>query len=583
MVILLVSNEMVDALNTIATKFFNMYPVNYEICFHQGSSNLHPHHCLIETKVRKTGIHAKVNNKDNHCTCMDCSVQSSCPITTACFEPIIYKQQVIGFVLVTPKKNEEKWLQLHMEKIEGQLQLCSELMSLKLENIQSNLSNSHFKDEINSLFTFVDDSILLVDQDGIIHNISYSLSALLLSNKSEIVGTSISSYISSHDWLEIAKMRVQNEMKINLKLRKSHKGSFLAKIKPILSDGMVISYLIQLSPLETMKEKLQNHRVLYSFNDIKGTSAAIQNVIEVAKRVSPSNSSILLRGESGTGKEIFAQSIHSESNRREGPFIALNCAAIPESLLESELFGHVKGAFTGSNGNRAGRFEMANGGTIFLDEIGDLSLSLQAKLLRVVQERKIERVGDSKSTPVDVRIITATHRNLEELVSRGEFRSDLYFRLNVIPITIPPLRNRREDIPILVEYFLKSFSKQSGKSPKRLSKEVYDILLQYEWSGNIRELQNVVHHFVQLEIGDLVTLKSLPQYLSIANQTDMVYDVSASVRGGSINCRKGHEKDEIIRLLDKFGRHTSGKKKVANEMNISLPTLYRRMNKLKIK
>lgn len=209
-----------------------------------------------------------------------------------------------------------------------------------------------------------------------------------------------------------------------------------------------------------------------------------------------------------------------------------------------------------------------------------MSPSLQAKLLRVVQERRIEKVGDNQSTPVDVRIITATHQNLEQLVQVGKFRKDLYYRLNVIPIVIPPLRDRREDIPILIEYFMKNLSKQAGKKPKRISKEVLEILLNNNWSGNIRELQNVVHHFVQLEIGELVTQKSLPTYLKdeIQSQIQLQPNHKRIYRTQS-----NENKEEILRLLDEFGRDTLGKKRVAKSLNISLPTLYRKLNKLRIK
>ncbi|MBG9587599.1 hypothetical protein ABE26_11120 [Cytobacillus firmus] len=446
--------------------------------------------------------------------------------------------------------------------------------------------NNQFLGEINGIFHFIHEPILIAGMDGTIHNISNRLCSMLNKTQAELIGEHITEVILVPDWLKMAKIANQQEMNVSLHISKTVRKSepYLARLKPILSAGQIESFLIQLNPiLKTMKK--EDKKFLYSFHDVKGTSEAIQRVVEIAKRVAPSDSSVLLRGESGTGKEVFAQSIHQASNRKDGPFIAINCAAIPESLLESELFGHVKGAFTGSNADKPGRFEMANGGTIFLDEIGDLSLHLQAKLLRVVQERKIERVGDTKTTQINVRIITATHRNLEELVSEGQFREDLYYRLNVIPITIPPLRERKEDIPILVEYFLKSFSQKLFRSPKRLSKDVNEILLHYHWAGNIRELQNVVHHFMQLEIGDLVTIKSLPVYLSDLYKSQVNMNALQQIPAVTSGRRKKHsdEKEQILKLLDQFGRDTAGKKKVAEQLHISLPTLYRRISKMKIK
>ena len=219
---------------------------------------------------------------------------------------------------------------------------------------------------------------------------------------------------------------------------------------------------------------------------------------------------------------------------------------------------------------------MAQGGTIFLDEIGDMSLDLQVKLLRVIQERKIERVGSTKSKEIDVRIITATHQNLESLVQKGRFREDLYYRLNVIPITIPPLRERKEDIPILMEYFMKTLSQKLNRSPKRLSQKAFNMLLDYDWPGNVRELQNVVQYFVELEVGDMITVKSLPSYL----QTDKNTQYKREFKKGSVPEKR--EKDEIMALLDEHGRDTAGKKKVAKQLGISLATLYRKINKYRI-
>ncbi|MEH7525582.1 sigma 54-interacting transcriptional regulator, partial [Bacillus sp. JJ1503] len=495
--------------------FFNLFPVNCELVLPNSESIAIPTQCQIVPKVKKTGINAFVKSKDESSICASCSFKDNCQVTAASFTPIILNQRVIGFILITPINGQEDWLIDNINRIEGQLVICSEWISLKLENAELKEENISFKEEMNGVFSCLNETIILVGQDGIIHNISNSLCSKLKKEKTELIGLNIKELLIDSDWTKISKTRSQQDLKITLKANYSNEKqeNYLVKIKPLLTSGRITSYLLQLSPVLKQKEKINEQRVLYSFHDVKGTSASIQGVIEISKRVAPSDTTVLLRGESGTGKEVFAQSIHSASKRKDGPFIALNCAAIPETLLESELFGHVKGAFTGSNTDKPGRFELANQGTIFLDEIGDLPLQLQSKLLRVVQERKIERIGDTKSTPVNVRIITATHRNLEELVSNGQFREDLYYRLNVIPITIPPLRERQEDIPIMIEYYLKSLSKQLSRSPKRLSKEVYEILLDYHWTGNIRELQNVVHHFVQLEIGELITINSLPKYI----------------------------------------------------------------------
>lgn len=228
------------------------------------------------------------------------------------------------------------------------------------------------------------------------------------------------------------------------------------------------------------------------YHVLVSASPLIKEKLELIERVAPTDSSVLILGESGVGKELFAEQLHLRSSRRTGPFVRVNCAALPEGLLESELFGHVKGAFTDAVQNRRGRFELADGGTIFLDEIGDLPLKLQAKLLRVLQQKTFERVGSSETVTVDVRIVAATNRDIETLVEKGEFRSDLYYRLNVLPLYVPPLRQRKEDIPALADHFLKKFGRETKKQFRGFTDQAMELMLSYAWPGNVRELENAV-------------------------------------------------------------------------------------------
>ena len=256
-----------------------------------------------------------------------------------------------------------------------------------------------------------------------------------------------------------------------------------------------------------LRELLQErHRI----EGIIGESGQMQEVLDLVRRVAPSDATVLLRGESGTGKELIAKAIHYASARRNGPLVKVNCAALPETLLESELFGHEKGAFTGAFAMRKGRFEIADGGTLFLDEIGDLPAHLQAKLLRVLQEKEFERVGSNRAITTDVRIITATHRDLEQLMREGSFREDLYYRLNVVTIILPPLRERRQDLPALVEHFLRKFAEKNGKTIQGFSREARDALLRYDYPGNVRELENLVERAIVLTRDDVVSLGELP-------------------------------------------------------------------------
>ena len=250
----------------------------------------------------------------------------------------------------------------------------------------------------------------------------------------------------------------------------------------------------------------ERHRV----EGILGESGRMQEVLSLVRRVAASDATVLIRGESGTGKELIAKAIHYASRRAEGPLVRVNCAALPETLLESELFGHEKGAFTGAQATRRGRFELAHGGSLFLDEIGDLPPHLQVKLLRVLQEREIERVGSSRPIPVDVRLLAATHRDLEALVKAGGFREDLYYRINVVTLVVPPLRERREDIPLLLDHFLSKFARANGKTIRGLTREARDTLLRYDYPGNVRELENLMERAVVLTRDEVIGRADLP-------------------------------------------------------------------------
>jgi DNA-binding NtrC family response regulator len=282
-----------------------------------------------------------------------------------------------------------------------------------------------------------------------------------------------------------------------------------------------------------LREALQDrHRI----EGIIGESGPMLEVLSIVRRVAPSEATVLIRGESGTGKELIAKAIHFGSPRARGPLVKVNCAALPEALLESELFGHEKGAFTGALTSRQGRFELANGGTIFLDEIGDLPLHLQAKLLRVLQEREFEKVGSSRPVRVNVRIMAASHRPLEDLIKAGQLREDLYYRLNVVTIFIPPLRERRSDVALLLDHFLRQYAEKNGKTIRGLTPEGRDILLRYDYPGNVRELENIIERAVVLTRDDVIGSGDLPltvQELEVADgdrETNLTVAVEALER-----------------------------------------------------
>jgi formate hydrogenlyase transcriptional activator len=297
---------------------------------------------------------------------------------------------------------------------------------------------------------------------------------------------------------------------LELRLRKFD-GSyrwFLARSNPVLDDkGNIVRWYVASTDIEDRKrtdERMQQENVALReeidkasmFEEIVGISPALQTVLSRISKVAPSNSTVLITGETGTGKELVARAIHRRSNRSSGAFVSVNCAAIPRELIASELFGHEKGAFTGATQQRLGRFELASGGTLFLDEVGELPAETQIALLRVLQEHEFERVGGTRPIRADVRVIAATNRNLQAAISAGSFRSDLFYRLNVFPIEIPPLRERREDIALLVEYFIDRYARKVGKHITTVEKRTLQVLQSYPWPGNIRELQNVIERSV---------------------------------------------------------------------------------------
>jgi Nif-specific regulatory protein len=282
-------------------------------------------------------------------------------------------------------------------------------------------------------------------------------------------------------------------------------------------------------------------------NGMVGSSGKMRDVYGLISMVAPTASTVLIRGESGSGKELIAESIHANSTREKGPMIKVNCSALPDSLIESELFGHDKGAFTGADQKRIGRFELANNGTIFLDEIGDLPQATQVKILRILQEREFERLGGTETIHVDVRIIAATNRNLEELIEQGNFREDLFYRINVFPVFLPPLRDRREDIPLLVDHFIEKFNKRNNANVKRITTSALDMLMVYSWPGNIRELENCIERACILSRDGVIHSYQLPPTLQTADSTN------THSGGGLMDSVERIEKQLIIEALTSTG------------------------------
>ena len=320
--------------------------------------------------------------------------------------------------------------------------------------------------------------------------------------------------------------------------------------------------------------------VSYTTPQIIGKSREIKEVLDIVKRISQSEAPVLILGESGTGKELIARAIHFQSPRKHKPFIVMNCAAIPDNLIERELFGYEKGAFTDAKEKRLGRFELADGGTLFMDEIADLSPSTQAKVLRFLQFREFMRVGGSKTIKINVRFIAATNKDLKKAVQDGKFREDLYYRIKVIPIYIPPLRERKEDIPLLVNHSIKKISQKEKKEIKDISKEALDYFIRYEWPGNVRELENMVERIIAFSTGDLITEKDLPDELKLAKPLESVHPWLKREKVDLLQAEKELEKALIMDALRKANFVQT---KAAQILGISRRILKYKMDKLNIK
>lgn len=346
----------------------------------------------------------------------------------------------------------------------------------------------------------------------------------------------------------------------------------------------IVETVTDMTELHKARHKAEEARYLlsehYRFANILGKSEAMQKVFSRVRAAADSRSTVLIQGESGTGKELIARAIHYNSEQAEQPFVTVNCSALTETLLESELFGHVKGAFTGAVKDRRGRFEEAHGGSIFLDEIGELSPSIQVKLLRVLQEREVERVGESRSRKIDIRVIGATHRDLESLLAQGAFRQDLYYRLKVFPIHLPPLRERREDLPLLVSHFIAQQSRESGKKITGIEPQAMRLILDYEWQGNVREMENAVEHAFVLASQDMIRVSDLPtEILPASRHPGMTGEDSGQKFPAGKGLKTQPTREQLIDLLHACSWN---KAEVARQLGVSRTAVWKYMKRFNI-
>jgi PAS domain S-box-containing protein len=462
-------------------------------------------------------------------------------------------------------------------------------MKIQKKNRELLLTNNR----LNNIFQTMSDGVMIVDETGIVNKVNPVVEQIFGQPYHELVDKTIQDVVGhkapcAEQILLKQKAYSDVEVLVDSRIGRIH---CISSGKPIFDEeGVLSGGVVLLRPMEKVQSlvnRFSGALASFHFKDIIGNSPEIQETIRIACLASVSMSHVLLEGDSGTGKEVFAQAIHNRSRRREGPFVAVNCGAIPRELIGSELFGYADGAFTGAKrGGRPGKFELASGGTLFLDEIGDMPLEQQVALLRVIQDKRVTRIGDEKVIPVDVRIICATNKHLQDEVEKGNFRQDLYYRLNVVSIEIPSLQNRKEDIPLLFNHLLDSIGNEWGREFQHVDPEVFNYLKEYNWPGNVRELQNVVERIISMADGDTVCVKHLPAsilgYSKQVNQPEQF--ISQNIRVANEREKRKqllaeNESQKIMTLLAQFGGNVS---QVAREMGVSRNTLYRKMHQYNI-
>lgn len=444
----------------------------------------------------------------------------------------------------------------------------------------------------------VSEGILIADVDTIVHYVNSAYLRITGIKSDEIIGKKVSEVRKG------AQLPLAIEKGITLQNIKRHVNGveYIVSLSPIIFNGKIvggitiardmtqINQLVRQVKKYTEKIEQLEHAVksiyqsIYSFEDIIGESEKLKRCKNISQKMALSDMNIMIRGESGTGKELFAHAIHNYSHRASNPFVAVNCAAIPKTLFLSELFGYEPGAFTGaSKKGKAGLFEIANGGTLFLDEIGDLDLGLQSDLLRVLETNEYFKIGATTPTIIDVRIIAATNKNLEYLIENKKFRDDLYFRLNVVPINIPPLRERKEDISLLIKKYLSKTNLKTGRNVM-ISSEAMKCLENYDWPGNVRQLKHALDFAYFVSSDNMIDIKDLP--IELQRRINEKASSSKKRQGYTLNLNTTveiAEKNRILELMELYGKSLNGKKQVAAQLGISLSTLYNKINKYGIK
>ncbi len=520
----------------------------------------------VYREVIRTGIEQIVMEPGLHPICRFCDKQGKCDETFEVSMPIKIDDEVIGVIgLVCFTEEQRDHILDNLSNFTEFLEQISDLISSKAKEESEKHKMINLIEVLKNIIDKVEQGVIVIDQDNNISSINNMAMRILDLNSLPISKVNI--HNTGNDILNLQEYELKLDNKTYIILGEDY------KVMKSHSKFDKVYIFTDINTLESLSASVVTTRENLGLDQIIGDSQEVKNLKTKVKRIASSNSTVLITGESGTGKELFARAIHMESDRVDNPFVAINCAAIPDALLESELFGYIKGAFTGADPKgKIGKIEFANNGTLFLDEIGDMPIYLQSKLLRVLEEREIIRLGSNTPIPIEVKIIAATNKDLNELIKNNIFREDLYYRLNVIPFQIPPLRERREDINVMTQYFANKYSVLFKKQNIKIDREVVDILYSYNWPGNVRELENVVEYAMNMvEVNGVVRSSHLPNSIIEGNNLQML----------TLSLEE-MEKSYINKAIKLYGTSPEGKQRSADELGIGIATLYRKIKKYNI-
>lgn len=524
--------------------------------------------------ILQTGSREIIYAPGHEALCSNCPKQNICQEEIEISMPIRLGEETIGVIGLVGSSREQKERVMANEAMYLELlEQIADFISVKAAEVAELKKRTSLLNTLDCVINHVDRGILILDRDDLV-SASNQAACRQLSVR-ELEGKQIEVTATGDS------LNHENEYRIRLETKEF---SVMGHLFDLEGDSRMYSRVLVFESTRTVRERYYEMTSMVSHagvSSIIGSDPRTLLLQEEILRVAKSTSTVLLTGESGTGKEMVATAIWKASDRRERRFVAVNCGAIPEPLLESELFGYVKGAFTGADPNgRMGKFELANKGVIFLDEIGDMPLYLQVKLLRVIQERKLIRIGSNQVIPLDIRIIAATNKDLKTMIQKNQFREDLYYRLNVIPMRIAPLRERKKDIPELAWHFLNRYPGLFGRRVKAVTEDTMERLVRYPWYGNVRELENSMEFMINMMDQDgILDVGTLPE--SIREYEEMKEPESrAGEAPGKVTQLKELERQEIRKALELFGSGTEGKKQAARALGISLATLYRKLETL---